>query len=58
MPGKKGGFSYTLSLKRIRDYSRWPLDRRLAWLYQGNLLRMVYPKQIREIQEKFRKGEL
>jgi hypothetical protein len=55
---KRGGFNYAVSLKQIRDYSLWPLEKRLAWLYQGNLLRKAYPKRIREIQDKFRKGLL
>jgi len=55
---KRGGFNYTVSLKQIRDYSLWSLERRLAWLYQGNLLRKAYPKRIRVIQDKFRKGLL
>jgi hypothetical protein len=29
----KGGFSYSLSLKRLKDFQAMPLEKRLAWLY-------------------------
>ncbi len=58
MRARSGGFRYTVSLKQIREYSLWPIERRLVWLYQGNLMRKAYPKRIREIQDKFRKGLL
>jgi hypothetical protein len=56
MGERRGGFKYTVSLEQIRDYSRWPIEKRLAWLYQGNVLRKAYPRRIKELQDKFRKG--
>lgn len=58
MKNKVLGFSYHISVKKIREYRRIPLEKRLAWLYQGNLLRAKYPKSIILIQDKFRSGAL
>lgn len=55
---KKKGFSYYIDIEKIREYQAAPIERRLMWLYQGNLLRMKYPRNIIELQEKFRKGEI
>lgn len=55
---KRVGFDYYLSIQKIREYRAMPLDKRLAWLYQGNLLRKAYPKRIIELQDKFRTGEI
>ncbi len=58
MAKKRVGFSYHVSMKRIREYQAIPIEKRLEWLYQGNLLRMSYPKEIIEQQDKFRNGEI
>jgi hypothetical protein len=58
MQNKKLGFHYAVSLKKIREYQRIPLEKRLTWLYQGNILRMHYPGRIRRLQNKFRRGEI
>lgn len=52
------GFSYYLSLKKIREYQKIPLEKRLLWLYQLNLLRKYYPKSVIELQDKFREGKI
>jgi|Deesub1362A_J573_1020465.scaffolds.fasta_scaffold00432_30 hypothetical protein len=57
MKKKRSGFLYSLSMKKIKEYQAIPLEKRLAWLYQGNVLRKYYPKKSIEIQEKLRRGE-
>ena len=52
------GFNYHLSLKKIRQYQKIPLEKRLTWLLQGNLLRKSYPKRVIELQDKFRRGKI
>lgn len=52
------GFSYHVVMKKIREYQRIPLEKRLLWLYQGNILRKFYPKRIIELQNKFREGKI
>lgn len=52
------GFGYYLSKEVLEEYQKKPLALRLAWLYQGNLLRMKYPKRIIELQGKFRQGKI
>ena len=52
------GFGYRLSIKTIREYQKKPIEKRLLWLYQGNLLRKLYPKRIIELQDKFRQGKI
>jgi hypothetical protein len=55
---KNKGFNYHITLKRIREYQKIPLIKRVLWLYQGNLLRKAYPKNIIRLQNKFRNGEI
>ncbi len=55
---KSGGFEYYISDKMLKEYRNWSIERRLEWLYYGNLLRKYLPKEIIEIQEKFRRGEI
>ena len=58
MGSKRGkGFYYYINEKQIRDYSKWSIERRLEWLYLGNLMRRSLPKRIIEIQESFRKNK-
>ena len=52
------GFDYYLSKEKIREYQEKPIELRLKWLYQGNLLRMHYPKHIIRLQERFRQGKI
>ena len=35
-----------------------PLEKRLTWLYQVNVLRKAYPKELTALQDKFREGEI
>ena len=58
MPRKNTGFDYYLSDEVIKEYRAKPLEIRLRWIYQGNLLRMRYPRRIIELQDKFRRGEI
>lgn len=58
MKAKITGFSYYLSLSMIREYQKIPLEKRLLWLYQINLLRKAYPKKIIKLQDKFREGKI
>jgi hypothetical protein len=58
MKNKYCGFYYYVSLKKIRQYQKMPLEMKLAWLYQANILRRAYPKKIIELQDKFRCGEI
>lgn len=52
---KKRGFKYYLTDEQLRRYREKPLELRLAWLYQGNVLRMHLPREIKERQDLFRK---
>ncbi len=52
----KRGFEYFLDRERIREYMRKPVHLRLAWLYQGNVLRMHLPRNIKERQDRLRHG--
>ncbi len=58
MKARSRGFDYHLSINTIREYKRTPIEKRLLWLYQINLLRKTYPKKIIELQDKFREGKI
>ena len=58
MQSRDIGFYYHVTFKKIKEYQKIPLKKRLAWLYQGNLLRMGYPKRIKQLQDRFRFGEI
>ncbi|MBI4972658.1 MAG: hypothetical protein HZC16_02435 [Candidatus Omnitrophica bacterium] len=55
---RQKGFDYDVDLKMIREYQNIPLEKRLLWLYQINLLRKAYPKSIIKLQDKFRAGKI
>lgn len=55
--GKKG-FSYFLTEEQIKEYSRWPIERRLKWLYLVNKMRKGLPEKTIKIQELFRQGKV
>ena len=55
---KKGGFRYYLASEQLEEYKRWPLERRLMWLFLANKMRRSLPKEIINIQDAFRRGEL
>jgi hypothetical protein len=52
------GFTYTVSKEQIDEYRKWPLDRRLKWLFYVNKMRKLLPKKTIEIQEAFRQGKI
>ncbi len=58
MTGQKKGYTYTVSREQIDEYRRWPMDRRLKWLFQANKMRKLLPKKTIEIQEAFRQGKM
>jgi hypothetical protein len=58
MEENKKGFSYYVSKEQIEEYRKWPMERRLKWLYFGNKLRKSLPPKIIEIQEAFRQGKI
>jgi hypothetical protein len=51
------GFSYNLQREQIEEYSRWPIEKRLAWLHEANRLRRLLSPRIQKIQEGFRQGK-
>lgn len=58
MSAKCKGFGYSVGIKMIREYQKFSLEKRLLWLYQLNLLRKAYPKEIIALQDKFREGKI
>jgi hypothetical protein len=58
MAEQKKGFTYTVSQEQIIEYSTWPLDRRLKWLFCANKMRRLLPRKTIEIQEAFRQGKI
>lgn len=52
------GFTYTVSSEQLDEYRKWPIERRLKWLYFANKMRKGLPKKTIEIQELFRRGEI
>jgi len=58
MEEKRRGFTYYVSQEQMDEYRSWPIERRLQWLYLGNKLRKLLPRETIEIQEAFRKGEI
>lgn len=57
--GNKGkGFTYTVSREQLDEYSKWPMERRLKWLYLANKMRKSLPRKTIEIQELFREGKM
>jgi hypothetical protein len=54
----KKGFSYTVSGEQIDEYRKWPLDRRLKWLFLGKKMRKCLPPKTIDLQEAFRQGKI
>ena len=52
------GFDYHVSQEQFEEYRTWSYERRLEWLLAGNRLRQALPRRIKEIQDKFRRGEI
>jgi hypothetical protein len=58
MPSKRKGFSYTVNENQIAEYRRWPVERRLKWLFEGNKIRRYLPQKTLKLHEEFRKGAI
>jgi len=58
MTEQKKGYTYTVSREQIDEYKKWPVERRLKWLFQANKMRKLLPKKTIEIQEAFRQGKI
>jgi hypothetical protein len=58
MEKDRKGFTYYVSQEQIDEYRRWPIERRLQWLFLANKMRRSLPKRIIEIQEAFREGKI
>ena len=55
---KAEGFTYHLTPEQLDEYRKWPIERRLKWLYFANKMRRFFPQKTLEIQDAFRRGEL
>ena len=55
---QKRGFTYTVSWEQIHEYMKWPMDRRLKWLFQANQMRKLLPQKTIEVQEAFRQAKI
>jgi hypothetical protein len=58
MTEQKKGFTYMVSREQMDEYTQWPLDRRLKWLFYANKMRKLLPKKTIEIQEAFRQAKI
>jgi len=54
---KERGFDYYIEKDVLNDYKKKPLKLRLQWLYQANVFRKSYPREVIEKQERLRKAE-
>lgn len=55
---KPKGYSYTVDVERLLDYARWPIGKKLRWLFLGNKLRRSLPRRTLQVQDAFREGKL
>ncbi len=58
MENQGKGFTYTVSREQLDDYCKWPMERRLKWLYFANKMRKSLSRKTVEIQELFRSGKI
>jgi hypothetical protein len=58
MTGQRKGFTYTVSREQMEEYRKWPLERRLKWLFQANKMRKLLPRKSIKIQEAFRQAKI
>jgi hypothetical protein len=58
MRAQKKGFTYLVNLEQIEEYRRWPIERRLQWLFLANKMRRSLPKKTIKIQEAFRQAKI
>ncbi|MDD5566529.1 MAG: hypothetical protein PHG31_06540 [Candidatus Omnitrophica bacterium] len=52
------GFSYFVDRPHLLGYRHMAVEKRLGWLYQGNILRAYCPEKIKRLQDKFRNAEV
>jgi hypothetical protein len=52
------GFSYAVNREQIEEYRRWPIERRLQWLFLANKMRKSLPKKTIKLQEAFREPKI
>lgn len=54
-----GGYTYTVTMKQIREYKALPIEMRLEWLEEANrFLWEAMPEKNKKIREALRKGEM
>lgn len=58
MAEQKKGFTYRVSQEQMDEYRKWPLDRRLKWLFHANKMRKFLLQKTIEIQEAFHQGKI
>jgi hypothetical protein len=58
MEENRKGFTYYVSQEQIEEYSSWPIERRLKWLFLANKMRRFLPHKTIELQEAFRQGKI
>jgi len=56
---ERGGFRYVIDDETILEYLQVPIEQRLEWLEEANrFLLAVMPASVRDIWEKFRRGQI
>jgi len=58
MKEQRKGFAYTVSREQIDEYRKWPLERRLQWLFLANKMRKSLSRKTIELQEAFRQAKI
>jgi len=58
MEGIGKGFTYYVSQEQMDEYIKWPIERRLQWLFLANKMRKSLPRKTIEFQEAFRQGKI
>jgi hypothetical protein len=58
MEEKKKGFTYFVSKEQLDEYRKWPIARRLQWLFAANKMRKALAPETIKLQNAFRNGEL
>ncbi len=53
-----GGFYYYVDDEILEAFRQWPPEQRLLWLEHWNRFLTNLPPEIRQRQERFRKGEI
>ena len=58
MEENRKGFTYYVSQEQMDEYIKWPVERRLKWLFLANKMRKSLPRKTIELQEAFRQGKI